>query len=512
MGANMVKCQLSAQVSVVILSVFAIGTGLLTVLLVNNAYRIVSPRPSYSPPPLYPSSSSPPMSLPSSQPPLSPPSSQPPPTPPAACTCPAVTVRNVQEFSEVVMNLITPDDTLYASISVDDDRMEKNPLGGSNVFAAQVDGMLHGVYFRQSSRGKTIYHIKRTSDSSFRYASQFRLNLGTVASLCPFGRSFANTIDEFVGLSPLQIVGDVRVECTTAPPPAAPLPTAPTPATPPPTAHPPAAPTPAVPPPAAPPPAAPPPTAPPPLPPSAPTRAALQSFTALDAKSVSRMGSGKALISLAYYNYTDAHINYALRESSLWDLNPWRPNTGDPDQAQQAAIVFSNGTSLNLEEFYPSTNAFMMVSELYEYVLTLTGITFTVHGTWSPAAPPPTAPPPLPPSAPTRAALQSFTALDAKSVSRMGSGKALISLAYYNYTDAHINYALREPSLWDLNPWEPNTGKPDQAQQAAIVFSNGTSLNLEHFYPSTDAFMMVSELYEYVLKLTDITFTVHGTW
>lgn len=94
------------------------------------------------------------------------------------------------------------------------------------------------------------------------------------------------------------------------------------------------------------------------------------------------MGTGKAIIYLAYYNYTDDHINYALRESHLWDLNSWMPNSGDPDQAQQAAIVFSNGTSLNLEEFFPGTNAFMRVSELYEYVLTLTGLTFTVHGTW----------------------------------------------------------------------------------------------------------------------------------
>ncbi|MEC7457348.1 MAG: hypothetical protein VYE42_04940, partial [Actinomycetota bacterium] len=165
----------------------------------------------------------------------SPPLPAPPPTPPAACTCEAVVVHNVAEFSGLVLNLTTPQDALYASIAVDGDRMTGNPLGGSNVYLARgVDGRYYGVYYRQSQTGRTVYHIKRTSSGNFNGASQFSLNLGPAVNSCPFNTEF--TANDFVGLSPVNIDGDVTVECTISPPPAPPpsLPPSPPPSPPPP--------------------------------------------------------------------------------------------------------------------------------------------------------------------------------------------------------------------------------------------------------------------------------------
>ena len=134
-------------------------------------------------------------------------------------------MHNVAEFSGLVLDLTTPQDALYASIAVDDDRMTGNPLGGKNVYCAEGgDGRYYGVYYRQSQAGGTVYHIKRTSSGSFGGASQFSLDLGTAVNSCPFGNEFTNTANDFVGLSPVNVDGDVTVECAISPAPPPPRP------------------------------------------------------------------------------------------------------------------------------------------------------------------------------------------------------------------------------------------------------------------------------------------------
>ena len=187
------------------------------------------PSPPPSPPPPPPPSPPTPLS-PSSSPPLPPPPSPPPPSPPptphppAPCACSAAVVKNVVEFRDLVLDLITPADSLYASISLDASRMAGNPLGGTNVYAAQVNGSLYGVYYRRSSSGRTVYHIKQTTSNTFGFSSQFRVDLGVGITSCPFGTSFVYTADDFYALPTLQTEGDVTVECDISPPPTPPHP------------------------------------------------------------------------------------------------------------------------------------------------------------------------------------------------------------------------------------------------------------------------------------------------
>lgn len=186
------------------------GTGTLSALVGGGVASTPASPPSSLRPP---DSPHPPPSP--SAPPLRPPA--PPPTPPAACTCTDVVVRNVEEFSDLVLHLTTPGDALSSSITLDADRMAGNPLGGSNVYAAEMDGKIYGVYFLRTS-GVGAYHIKRTAGGNFGYASQFRLDLSTGPDPCPFGRGFVHTGGDFGGLSPVQISGNVTVECAVSPP------------------------------------------------------------------------------------------------------------------------------------------------------------------------------------------------------------------------------------------------------------------------------------------------------
>lgn len=133
-------------------------------------------------------------------------------------------MKNVVEFRDLVLDLITPADSLYASISLDASRMAGNPLGGTNVYAAQANGSLYGVYYRRSSSGRVVYHIKQTTTNSFGYSSQFRLDLGAGITSCPFGTSFVYTAADFSELPTLQTEGDVTVECDISPPPSLPSP------------------------------------------------------------------------------------------------------------------------------------------------------------------------------------------------------------------------------------------------------------------------------------------------